>query len=99
MTQISKFFDSIRSASRKHPLYLIVILLVLRPYGLRIWLLQTRQFDQDEFEHLHVAWLVSKGSLPYLDFFEPHTPWFHFFLSPFYGFFDVERNSRDAVAF
>jgi len=76
-----------------------VILLVLIPYGLRIWLLQTRQFDQDEFEHLHVAWLVSKGSLPYLDFFEHHTPWFHFFLAPFYGFFDVERNSRDAVAF
>jgi len=34
----------------------------------------------DEFEHLHAAWLVHDGKLPYRDFFEHHTPliWYTF---------------------
>jgi len=88
-----------RSQSRQVPVYLVVTILVFVSYVLRLWLLKVRQFDPDEFEHLHVAWLVSKGNLPYVDFFEHHTPWFHFFLAPFFRFFDVESNSRDAVAF
>jgi len=79
-------------------LYVIVFLLVAIPYACRFWLLQTRLFDQDEFEHLHGAWLVSKGFLPYRDYFEHHTPLFHFLLAPVFWRFDVQSNVADAFA-
>jgi hypothetical protein len=41
-----------------------------------------REFDPDELEHLHGAWLISKGMLPYRDYFEHHTPGLHFLLAP-----------------
>jgi 4-amino-4-deoxy-L-arabinose transferase-like glycosyltransferase len=31
-------------------------------------------FQWDEFEHVHAAWRVANGRLPYLDFFENHHP-------------------------
>jgi hypothetical protein len=31
----------------------------------------------DEFEHLHAAYLVSRGETPYVDFFEHHPPVFY----------------------
>ena len=31
----------------------------------------------DEFQHLHAAYLVSRGERPYADFFEHHTPLFY----------------------
>jgi len=99
LTNASDMLGFNRRYSRWLPLYLVIIFFVLIPYGLRLWLLEVRQFDPDEFEHLHVAWLVSKGQLPYVDFFEHHTPWFHFFLAPFFSLFHVETNARDAVAF
>ena len=37
-----------------------------------------RDWDPDEFEHLQFAWMISQGRVPYLDFFEHHTPLFHF---------------------
>jgi hypothetical protein len=90
------------SRIRRHShifLYAAVFLLVLVYSGCRLWLLEIRCFDQDEFEHLHGAWLIFKGLLPYRDYFEHHTPWLHFLLAPFYYFFDVEKNVRDAFAF
>jgi hypothetical protein len=87
---------------RRHPhifLYVTVFILILVYSGCRLWLLEIRCFDQDEFEHLHGAWLISKGLLPYRDYFEHHTPWLHFLLAPFYHFFDVETNVGDAFAF
>lgn len=35
-------------------------------------------FENDEFEHVHAAWLVSTGQIPYADFFEHHAPLFYF---------------------
>ncbi|MFO7691670.1 MAG: glycosyltransferase family 39 protein [Vicinamibacterales bacterium] len=32
------------------------------------------QFRWDEFEHVHAAWRVANGRIPYLDFFENHHP-------------------------
>jgi 4-amino-4-deoxy-L-arabinose transferase-like glycosyltransferase len=40
-----------------------------------------RAWDPDEFEHLQFAWLVHQGQLPYRDFFEHHTPFYHFLMS------------------
>jgi hypothetical protein len=37
--------------------------------------------------------------VPYRDYFDHHTPGFHFFLSSFFRFYDVERVPAEAVAF
>lgn len=50
--------------------------------GMQLGLLFVREFDHDELEHLHGAWLISKGMLPYRDYFEHHTPGLHFLLAP-----------------
>lgn len=62
-------------------------------------LLHTRWFDPDEFQHLHAAWYVSQGFLPFRDFFEHHMPLIYLVIAPLYSFFDVGSNSDDAVAF
>ncbi len=38
--------------------------------------------DHDEVEHLHAAWLVSQGDLPYRDFGENHNPVLWYALAP-----------------
>ena len=58
----------------------------------RIPILFVRAFDNDEFEHTHAAWSVFRGLLPYKDFFEHHTPWYYFALSPFFRWFAVDRS-------
>jgi len=78
---------------------LIVLSLAVLLYGLGAWLSQKRGFDQDEFLHLHVAWSIFKGSLPYRDYFDHYTPLFHLLLVPFFHFFKVDTNGADSVAF
>ena len=78
---------------------LAMVLLIAVPFFLRLSLLKTRGFNPDELECIHWAWCVSKGMVPYRDYFDHHTPGFHFFLSSFFRFYDVERIPSDAVAF
>ncbi len=78
---------------------LAMVLLIAVPFFLRLSLLKTRGFNPDELECIHWAWSVSKGMVPYRDYFDHHTPWFHFFLSGFFRFYDVERVPAEAVAF
>lgn len=40
-------------------------------------------FDDDEFQHAHVAWLIARGEVPHRDFFEHHLPLYHIALAPF----------------
>ncbi|HOE13033.1 MAG TPA: glycosyltransferase family 39 protein [bacterium] len=47
-----------------------------------------RLFDPDEFEHLHAAFCINNGMVPYRDFFEHHTPLFWMGLQPLYLFFE-----------
>ncbi len=42
-----------------------------------------RFFSWDEFEHVHCAWLIHDGLLPYVDFFENHHPLLWVVLIPF----------------
>ena len=72
----------------------IVALLVAR-----IPVMAVRSFDPDEFEHCHAAWSVFRGLLPYRDFFEHHTPWFYFALSPFFRWFAVDQSFESARRF
>jgi len=78
---------------------LAMALLIAVPFFLRLSLLKTRGFNPDELECIHWAWCVSKGMVPYRDYFDHHTPWFHYFLSFFFRFYDVERVPAEAVAF
>ena len=81
------------------PVALTALALLGLSFVWRLWLLRAREFDPDEFEHLHGAWLIAQGFLPYRDYFEHHTPWYWFLLAPFYAFFDVAGNPADAIDF
>ena len=78
---------------------LAMVLIIAVPFFLRLSLLKTRGFNPDELECIHWAWCVSKGMVPYRDYFDHHTPGFHYFLSTFFRFYDVERVPAEAVAF
>ncbi|MEX2606513.1 MAG: hypothetical protein WD708_04135 [Kiritimatiellia bacterium] len=39
-------------------------------------------FDDDEFQHAHMAWLLARGEVPHRDFFEHHLPLYHGVLAP-----------------
>jgi len=40
--------------------------------------------DIDESEHLHCAWMVSQGLIPFKDFWKHHSPLLWVILSPFF---------------
>jgi hypothetical protein len=48
----------------------------------RIGVVLNRSIDPDESQHLHVAWLVAQGEVPYRDFWEHHLPLFHYAAAP-----------------
>ena len=50
----------------------------------RLWFVTHRALDLDEFEHAHAAWSVSRGLLPYRDFFEHHPPAFYLLSAPLF---------------
>ncbi len=49
---------------------------------LRAGVVANRSIDPDESQHLHVAWLVAQGQVPYRDFWEHHLPFFHYAMAP-----------------
>ena len=57
------------------------MLLIAGTCAVRMPLLRTRTFDPDEFQHLHAAWLVYQGGVPYRDFFEHHMPGIQYLLA------------------
>lgn len=40
------------------------------------------RIDSDEPQHLHVAWMWSRGLVGYRDFYDNHTPLFHLLFAP-----------------
>lgn len=38
--------------------------------------------EDDEFQHLHMAWRIGQGQVPYRDFFELHPPLWHMAMAP-----------------
>ena len=93
-----KLNQFLESGSQRKILWCVATLILIVIFGQRLWLLETRFFDHDEFEHMHVAWLISKGQLPYIDFFEHHTPAMHLLLSPIFDFFEADTDPTDAQA-
>ena len=58
------------------------VAVVLASFALRLLYAEHASFDTDEPQHLHVAWLWSKGLVGYRDFFDNHTPLFHWLAIP-----------------
>lgn len=46
----------------------------------------TGEYSLDEFQYAHAAWAITKGQMPYRDFFEHHHPLVYQVLSPVFMF-------------
>ncbi|MGB7219428.1 MAG: glycosyltransferase family 39 protein, partial [Vicinamibacterales bacterium] len=64
----------------------------------RVWFILHRYLDLDEFEHAHATWSVSRGLVPYVDFFEHHTPWLYFLFAPLFPHFATDTDPHAAVS-
>ena len=64
----------------------------------RVWFIGHRALDLDEFEHVHAAWSVAQGLLPYRDFFEHHPPALYFSLAPLFAAAGIDSNPDAAFA-
>jgi hypothetical protein len=78
--------------------YGVIVCIVTILYSLGALLSQSRFLDQDEFLHLHAAWYIFKGFLPYRDYFDHYTPLFQFVLAPLFHLFEVENDFSEALA-
>jgi hypothetical protein len=76
----------------------VFALLVAGALALQFDLLGTRAFDADEFQHAHSAFLISKGQVPYRDYFEHHPPLLHFLMAEVIGNRQPERDGASANA-
>jgi len=62
------------------------------------WVSQNKRFNNDEFQHLHIAWCTKQGDLIYKDFFEHHGPLFPFFNVLLWRAFSL-RDNIDTIMF
>ena len=53
--------------------------------------------DGDTLEHVHSAWLVFQGKVPYKDFFQHHNPLLWYIGAPLVGIFPYSIKAVDAV--
>jgi hypothetical protein len=74
------------------------LVLIGVPALLRLALVPSRGFGPDELEHSHFAWRISQGELPYRDYFEHHTPFFHYMLRGLFARHDVTHSGDEAIA-
>jgi hypothetical protein len=70
-------------------LILVIVLLSLLVLSYAVH----RRFDHDEFEHIHSAWYVAHGYVPYLDFFQVHHPLLWYLIAPFLAVFGYSTQS------
>jgi hypothetical protein len=56
------------------PLAALAAVAIVLTGVVRLHMSGAREFGPDEFQHLHAAWCVSQGLVPYRDFFEHHMP-------------------------
>lgn len=73
-------------ASRDRPPLLgrpwIVVSLLAAALALRAGFAPNGPVDPDESQHLHAAWLVGEGRVPYRDFWEHHGPLMYYAIAP-----------------
>lgn len=74
------------------------ILQILFGIALCFWVLINHQPKTgDDVEHLHSAWLVFQGEIPYRDFFQHHNPLLWYLFAPLVGFFAYDLAIYDIV--
>ena len=56
--------------------------LIVVALALRVPVIVNRGLGDDEAEHLHAAWAVAQGDVPYRDFFQNHTPLLYYAMAP-----------------
>jgi Dolichyl-phosphate-mannose-protein mannosyltransferase len=85
----------------RYPVRLAIVcaVFIVACYALRLSLLHTRAFDPDELQHVHAAWAVHEGLVPFRDFFDHHMPGLQFTLAPMLGRFHVADAADDAIRF
>jgi hypothetical protein len=69
--------------NRRAPLVVLTAVIV----AFQEWQVVHREFDPDELEHLHAAFLIAEGDVPYRDFFEHHPPALYLLLQPIFWLF------------
>ena len=68
------------------------LLTIIAILASRLWFIVYRAIDLDEFEHAHATWCVSRGLVPYADFFEHHTPWLYGLFAPAFPHFATDTD-------
>ncbi|MBI3861927.1 MAG: glycosyltransferase family 39 protein [Planctomycetia bacterium] len=58
--------------------------LIAAACALMAYQIPNRGIDPDEFEHLHAAFCVARGEVPYRDFFEHHAPALYYLSWPLF---------------
>ena len=61
-----------------------VLALILFALAIRVPLLFNAPLFQDETEHLHAAWAVAHGQVPYRDFWQLHPPLLYYLMAPLF---------------
>jgi len=74
------------------------VLQILVGIWVSFWLLYNHQPKTgDDVEHLHSAWLVFQGNIPYQDFFQHHNPLLWYMFAPLVGYFSYSLEIFDLV--
>ncbi len=61
-----------------------ILALILFALAIRVPLVVYRGLGQDEAEHLHAAWAVAHGQVPYRDFWQLHPPLLYYLMAPIF---------------
>lgn len=87
----------IDKANRWPVFHLAIMLLLIGGIVYLVYLSSNRDFDPDEFDHLHAAFLITKGQTPYRDFFFNHNPLLWYFLAPLVELFGPETETLQSI--
>jgi len=79
-------------------IYVLLTIHILFCAGLLYWVvIMSGSTDGDTLEHVHSAWLVSHGKIPYVDFFQHHNPLLWYLGAPLVRFYEYSLRAVDAV--
>lgn len=88
---MSNFYETLNKVTENKKSWLTIQILALIAILISFvnLFLQVRSnaLDEDEIEHAHVAWLLFKHKVLYIDFFEHHPPHYWYLLSSYYHIF------------
>ena len=93
LKKVCKEFPSSIIAAR-----IVCLLQIIFGFCVAFWVLYNHQPKTgDDVEHLHSAWLVYQGKIPYVDFFQHHNPLLWYIFAPLLGFFAYNIEVFDCV--